>query len=81
MKLTTKQRNVLTGLKDRAPGRPTARVLADALETPRFRSAGYSYDEVYSLLRALEKKGAVQRVPGGKAVKWQLTEAGRVELA
>jgi Fe2+ or Zn2+ uptake regulation protein len=77
--ITTKQRFVLQGLKE-IDGSPSARKLADALETPRFRSARFTYDETYSQLRRLEAKNFVRRVNVGRVLKWQTTEAGRKML-
>lgn len=76
MKLTPKQVTVLGALIDMASEKPTARALADRMETPRYRTAKYTYDEVYAHLRALDAKGAVNRYKG-LAVHWEPTDAGK----
>lgn len=79
--MTTKQKHVLEGFRSDTAAIPTARQLADRLETSKFRSGAYSYDEVYSQLRALEKKGLVARKEGQRALHWQITPAGVEALA
>lgn len=79
MKLTKKQRRVLEVLIA-FNGHPSARRLADYMETAAVHSATYSYDEIYGQLRQLEKKGAVSRIRGGRVNKWQATDAGQDAL-
>jgi Fe2+ or Zn2+ uptake regulation protein len=75
MRITTKQGHVLRALADRTD-RPTTRALADRMETPQYRRARWGYQEVYTALRALERKGAVRRIPGARAVHWEATADG-----
>lgn len=84
--LTKKQRHVLASLSThpRAAGGgqgPTARDLADTMESPRFGTERFTYDQVYASLRRLARRGFVTRVDGARAAHWIVTPEGGSALA
>lgn len=74
MQLTEKQRTVLEAVASYSVP-PTARRVADRLQTPGRRKPLYSYDEVRGQLTALVEKGAVDR-PAERPGTWRATEEG-----
>lgn len=72
--ITEKQGAVLDALSAHpAADGPTVRNLADTMETARFGSPRFSYDEVYSQLLALERRGLASRRRGPRAWHWRAT--------
>lgn len=76
--LNADQRSLLTKLGEYSEA-PTARRLADDLESPENYSRLYGYDAVLGKLKRLEKREFVSR-DGRRPAHWSLTDAGRSEL-
>jgi len=73
-RLTAKQRDLLGLLKARK-NPPSARQVADALQTPGYRRPLWSYDAVISSLRRIERRGLCAGVDTGP-VRWTITKRG-----
>lgn len=80
MKLTPKQLTILEAL-DAYETPPSARRLADRLETPAYRAQRWRYSQVYDGLRRLQTKGAVERAEGDGWVRWRVTPKGRAAMS
>ena len=83
VKITDKQATIL-GKVAEYTSPPSARRLTDNLQRPGFRSAHWTYDQVYASCMRMVKRGWLERLPGQageQAHRFRVTPAGTAALA